>query len=410
MAKRKLSASRQIVYLVTRFVAGEITFAELKELEDWKKENPANLALFEELINNKNSTQAVKRMQSYKTELKLEQIKSLREDRKAKTPLIPLLWQKILAAASIIALLGFLLFTYYKREKEDISIGNMIGMIDVSPGSNKAILTLQNGKRIFLSDSLKGEIANDHGVSINKTGEGQISYSENGINKSLESVVTNRIETPIGGQFHLVLPDGTKVWLNSASALKYPVVFNGQLRKVELIGEAYFEVAPNKAMPFIVKTPSQQVEVLGTKFNINGYVNEGNTKTTLIEGSVRVTLSQQMASRAGEVILKPGQQAIQRQKAIVIQLADIETAIAWKNGMLEFKDAPIDDIMRQVARWYNLDIAYEGNVPKDLFTGGISRKSNLDNLLKIFRMSRINFKLEEGSVRKKLVIIDEKKN
>ena len=262
--------------------------------------------------------------------------------------------------------------------------------IDIAPGGNKAVLTLSNGSEILLTDAANGEISNKSGIKITKTRDGELVYEVVGkIENNIKDL--NTIKTPRGGQYRINLPDGTKVWLNAESSLKFPVAFEPTgKRLVELTGEAYFEVAHNKDQPFIVKTSKQELEVLGTMFNINTYENESFTTTTLLEGSVKITHDDQIR------VIKKGQQAKVKDDIKVEQAQD--NAIAWKNGVISFIKADIKTIMRQVSRWYDIDVKYEGEIPSRLFTGEVSRQANLSELIGILETSKIKFKFDNKTI------------
>lgn len=263
---------------------------------------------------------------------------------------------------------------------------------DISPGNNKAILTLADGTVISLDDAQSGLLASQGNIAITKTGNGEIVY-EKSLTDRIKNVparsVINTIQTPRGGKYQVRLPDGSKVWLNSASTLSYPTAFTGKERIVKLKGEAYFEIAPNKSAPFRVESDNQIVEVLGTHFNVNSYENEDFTKTTLIEGSVKVILNTKSNISGKTRLLKPGEQSsINSSKSdIKIENVDTEKAIAWKNGYFKFKNTPIQEIMREVERWYDVELVYEGNMPTDEFTGFISNDVKISAVLKILEQS-----------------------
>ncbi len=209
------------------------------------------------------------------------------------------------------------------------------------------------------------------------------------------------ITTPRGGQYQIFLPDGTKVWLNAESSLSYPASFTGKkYRSVEITGEAYFEVSHRKIQPFMVKTTTQTIEVLGTHFNINSYNDQGSTITTLQQGSVKVS---NMSSKS--FILTPGKQSLTTANEISVQDADFETDLAWKNGNMEFRDAHIQTIMKEVSRWYDVEVEYRGKISQRKFNGSVSRTSNLSVLLKILAYSDIHFVLEQGEKSTKKLIV-----
>ena len=260
----------------------------------------------------------------------------------------------------------------------------------ISPGGNKATLTLSNGKVISLQTARNGQLAEVSGVKITKTKNGQLVYS---VNEGASPVSTqNTISTPKGGQYLLILPDGTKVWLNAASVLKFPTAFSGMSeRKVVLSGEAYFEVAKLKT-PFVVMTDKQKVQVLGTHFNINAYQDEQQTKTTLLEGSVRVS----SLKTGNEVMLSPGQEANLKRDDLNVQKADIERNTDWKNGIFMFKNESLEGIMRKIGRWYNVEIVYEPYAPrKETFSGIVSRYDNVNKVLRRLELTgAVSFKIQ----------------
>lgn len=260
------------------------------------------------------------------------------------------------------------------------------------PGGNKAILILSDGSSIALNDAKKGQLANDKGVQINKKANGQITYTRNGTSAEQQASAFNTVITPRGGQYQLVLSDGTKVWLNSASSLKYPVTFTGNSREIELSGEAYFEVAHNQHKPFRVISNGQVVEVLGTHFNVNAYADEPAAKTTLLEGSVKVQ------SNGISKTIKPNEQVMLKDGAMSIAKVDVNEAVAWKNGFFYFKDDDIKSVMRQLARWYNVDIKYEGEIPQREFSGEISKNIDASKLLAILSFEKITYHIENKTI------------
>ena len=259
---------------------------------------------------------------------------------------------------------------------------------DVLPGGNKAILTLSDGYVISLDDAKNGQLAQQGNVQIAKLGNGQVAYSV--IEGKQSEVVFNTLTTPRGGQFRLTLPDGSQVWLNSASSVKYPTAFIDRQRKVEISGEAYFEIAHNPSKPFIVSVNGMNVKVLGTHFNINAYDDEASVKTTLLEGSVSLNKADVVAT------LTPGQQAQlgNSGKIKVIDNVDIDQVVAWKNGYFSFNRADLQTVMRQIARWYDVDISYEGKIPERQFGGKIDRNSNASEVLKILQETKVHFRIE----------------
>ncbi|RZJ76387.1 MAG: FecR family protein, partial [Flavobacterium sp.] len=267
----------------------------------------------------------------------------------------------------------------------------------IVPGSNNAVLTLANGNQISLNDKENGILASQSGVIITKNKDGQLQYQI----KADAPAGINTISTPRGGQYQLILVDGTKVWLNAASSITFPTQFNGSERKVEIIGEAYFEVAKNAKKPFKVKSKNQIIEVLGTHFNVNTYDDEAADKTTLLEGSVSVNkIANGKVQTNTSKILKPGQQSTvsANQSQILVATADEDEAIAWKNGYFKFNKADIQSIMRQVSRWYNVDVEFKGEMNKDLFVGKINRSEHVEEVLNILERSKINVAIKGRTI------------
>ena len=316
-----------------------------------------------------------------------------REKQKA---VLPVRWA-VAVSIMLVMLSSGLLFYLVHQNDQVVSENTSRAVIknDIPPGGNKAILTLANGSKIILDDAATGELVRQSGISITKAAEGRLTCKVIGQTTKDDlpaETVYNTIETPKGGQYRIDLPDGTKVWLNAGSSLRYPNRFAGQERKVALTGEAYFEVAKNKEMPFRVVSGKQVVEVLGTHFNINAYTDEASVKTTLLEGSVNVWLQEARQSE----LLNPGQQAVVRYNgsAIVVQPVKVEEAVAWKNGYFMFVDADLESIMRQLARWYDVEVAYEGNLGSLKFGGMVSRSKSIAQTLRILELTgNVRFKV-----------------
>lgn len=306
------------------------------------------------------------------------------------------LWPRIAVAASIVLLLGTGIFYFSKPNEQTIKIVEKAK--EISPGGKKGILTLSNGKQIVLSDiSAKDTIAKEgEEVTIKVDEKGVITYTLNpnaAVSKESANLF-NTLSTPTGGQYNIILADGTKVYLNTASSIKYPTQFNGNQRVVELEGEAYFEVAKNKNKAFIVKSNDQAIEVLGTHFNVHAYRNESVIKTTLLEGSVAVAYKNQ------KLVLKPGEQSnvSNNFNKIEIKKVDTEAAVAWKNGRFKFDNADLKSVMKQLERWYGINVEYRGNVSDVRFNGGTFMNKNLSEVLKVLELSDIKFKVEGKTI------------
>jgi len=302
------------------------------------------------------------------------------------TPVVPFYRKRYfqVAAAVLFFLLSSLVFI---NRRQPQFVAHQTHKQDLSPGGNKATLTLSDGSTLVLNNLKDGDLSRQAGAQITKR-DSLLSYKAT--TKNISQTAYNIITIPKGGQYQLVLADGTKVWLNAASSLKFPIAFTGNERTVELTGEAYFEVAKDATKPFNVKTATQTIRVLGTHFNVNAYADEETVKTTLLEGSVKVS------SSTNQLVIKPGQQSVMNNSGAyeVINDADIDEITAWKNGMFQFNDASIQTIMRQISRWYNVDVEFKGPIPASTYHGKISRNSNASQVLKILELSGINFTIE----------------
>lgn len=302
---------------------------------------------------------------------------------------------KTIVAAAAIA--GCLYFVYKYNSKDIINTSDEHVQVlnDLAPGGKRATLTLADGRTIALDNANTGQLATVAGTVISKTSDGELIYQDQ--TPGSDVVQSNIVSIPRGGEYQLQLPDGTKVWLNAATKIEYPTRFNAAERRVKVTGEAYFEVTKDAEHPFIVETDKQEIKVLGTHFNVNTY-NTGKTVTTLAEGSVKVSSSE------GSKLLKPGQQSILFNGSLEVESADMESALAWKNGLLFFRDAPLQTVLAEVSRWYDVDVQYNGKPTQELFTGSVSRASNLSAMLRILQLTGVKTKLvAEGNSRKLII-------
>lgn len=302
------------------------------------------------------------------------------------------------AAAASILLLVCGSYFYFNQRPPSIDIAKVSGkkhlqLHDVPPGGSKAVLTLADGSTVVLDSAKNGTLIRQGTVNISKPEDGQLAYNAGA--PGAKEVLYNVIATPRGGEYALQLADGSKVWINAASSLRFPTAFNGNERSVELTGEAYFEVARNAEKPFKVIVNGIEVAVLGTHFNINAYADESSIKTTLVEGAVKVTADHQ------SLLLSPGQQA-QVDKAgemTLIKKANLDVATAWKNGRFEFEDNSIISVMQQIQRWYNVAVVYDGKVPDIRFSGAISRQENVSKVLTMLELTHlVRFRMENNTI------------
>lgn len=303
---------------------------------------------------------------------------------------------KAVAAAVLLFAVGTTMFIYHWKLKNSqyTQIQNKSSH-KILPGTNKAILTLADGSTIALDSTINGVLAKQGNSNILKLSNGKIAYTQT--NRENKTVLYNTVTTPRGGEFQIVLPDGTKIWLNAATTLTYPTSFSGKDRKVRLQGEAYFEVAKDTSKPFIVNVINrEEVEVLGTHFNINSYPNEENIKTTLLEGKVKMSRANESKNNNYFQILAPGEQSVlsNSNEFALVKDVMVDDVIAWKNGMTSFKSAGLQAIMRQIERWYDIDVVFEGDVSDRKFSGDISRNAGLEDVLKIFEASGIHFTIK----------------
>jgi transmembrane sensor len=371
---------------------------EAVRLRQWLAESndPDRRALVERMKNDPDWVQGeLLRMQN----IRAESIWSKIENRITPTPSLPLTLQTgrrrwiFTAAASIITVVCAGGAWLWLSRNHPPAPAPVVATADVKPGGNKAVLTLADGRRIDLDTTANGVLANQGNTRVAKLSDGQLAYNKekNTTEKPNAAPAYNSLSTPRKGQFALRLPDGTRVWLNNASVLRYPVAFTGPDRTVELAGEAYFEVARDQAHPFRVKLQDgASVEVLGTSFNIMAYNDEPAEQTTLIDGSIRVTRDNQSA------LLKPAEQSVldSTGKLRVTPEVDVQEVIAWKNGYFQFDHASLQTTMRQLARWYDIDVVYQGQIPEHEFQGKIQRSLLLSDVLRELENDQLHFRLD----------------
>lgn len=375
----------QLKKLINNYLRGTASQNEIMELERWYASFDKREGLTEFLDEEEKKQLESRLMHSVNTVID----KHLRSDAD-KSQIKRLNFKNwFIAAAALVIFLSFGLYFYPQLhlDKTDAIQTSQL----IRPGGNKAVLTLYDGSQILLDKIKPGLFVNQGNISIRKSKDGQVVYQvrgEEGLNGENLETTYNTISTPRGGQFQIELPDGTKVWLNAASSLKFPALFSSAERIVELKGEAYFEVAKSRKRPFKVMANGSSVEVLGTHFNVMAYEDEPSTNTTLLEGSVRIVNGNQ--SR----MLVPGQEA-KVAGGISVSNIDAKQAIAWKEGYFLFDNESIESIMRKISRWYNVDIEYRGDNRYKKFGGTISKFEDIDQVLKIIELTGvIHFKVE----------------
>jgi len=395
------TGNAHVAQLLSRYLEGNATEAEVLELFDWLRKAAPDAA---EQLNSvlesfyRESMQYPSGISAEASERILQKIsRSIDEPGDtAATPVtgIGYQWKKWLAAAAVIACLVVTAFLLNNKGKQETGVAKTVPPApkDIKPGGNKAVLTLSDGSTIVLDSAKEGLLSGQGKTDILKVNSGELAYTTKAA--GTDEIFFNTIATPKGGQYHIVLADGTHVWLNAASSLRFPTAFKEGKRTVVLTGEAYFEVAHNPSMPFVVENGALSVLVLGTHFNVNAYSDENLARVTLLEGSVRVN------SRGAGRTIKPGQQAQVGTEAKInlVPDADVENAVAWKNGQIQFKGADIETVMRQLARWYDVDIEY-ATKPDDLFYAEIPRITMLSDVLKALELTgKVHFRIEGRKV------------
>jgi transmembrane sensor len=395
MNNEENSNHEQFLKVLDRYAEGLATESDVQQINDW-------YASFNDADNQfKNASAAEKAIIKSKIFSKVNQqifqeISTTAVKRYSTKPLVSIL----LVVTTL--LITVIIFQY--NSSKTILSQTVSSKKAAQPGGNRAVLTLANGERISLDDASFGVIANETGVKVSKTIDGELIYTiDDGAEELGSENDLHTIETPVGGQYQIILPDGSKVWLNSSSSLKYTANFNKQsLRKVLLTGEGYFEVARNVKKPFIVDTKStsnnrieQTIEVLGTSFNVNAYGDDYPIKTTLLEGAVLVN-----SNNANSVTLDANQQAINTGSSLAKIRVNSEYAVAWKDGYFRFNDKTLAIALKEVARWYNVNIIYKNpNIKNETLAGTISKYSNIKQVLEKMELTgALKFEINDNNI------------
>ncbi|MCE6988077.1 FecR family protein [Dyadobacter sp. CY323] len=379
--------------LIVRYLKGDLSAEEQVQLNTWLDSDPENRRLVADLENEAKLESDLEFISSVDKDAAWQNISGRISNKVPERRLWPVFgnW-KYAAAILIFGMLSYAAFELsYNEERSEIAEVKPVEVKnDALPGGDKATLTLADGTVVALEDIADGTVREENGIRVSKVA-GQLVYE---VVKSAETAVNayNTIQTPVGGQYHIVLPDGSKVWLNSESSLRFPTAFTGENRGVDLTGEGYFEITKNTKKPFIVHSGKTQVEVLGTHFNVMAYANEAFSKTTLLEGSVKVS------NGVSSKVMMPGQQAVVGGQ-VHIRAADTDEAVAWKNGYFQFENEDLKTIVRQLKRWYDVEIENEEQIPDKHFTAVISRNTPLSNVLKMLEMSgELNFEIQGNRI------------
>lgn len=371
---------------ILRYLQGELRGEELERFEQWLAADPENRRLFEKLRDASVLQEGLDFMSTVDVAAAWQKVAQQTVPRKVvalRTRLLPY-------AAALLLLAGGAAVYFSGPRQQPGKTAQMAPKpvaADTAAGAGKTRLVLADGSVIVLDDATNGTLREEGGIRVRKKDGGIVYEVLPGVAGG--AVTYNTLSTPAGGQIRIVLPDGSRAWLNAASSLRFPTAFRGKERKVELTGEGYFEVTPDKTMPFRVETRGAGIEVLGTHFNIMAYENEGVVRTTLLEGSVKV-------HRGGEGrLLRPGYAASINGEAIRVAPADVEEAVAWKEGRFQFHETDLQTIMRQVERWYGVEVHYTAGVKDERFSGTIPRSATAAQVLEMLELTRtVKFTME----------------
>lgn len=377
----------RIAYLIAGYIQNTLTVQEHNELDAWVEASDNNMQLFEDLTNETNMEANLAFLQSINTEKALQETMAQLSFTPHQSKKHFSWWPYIVAASLVIAATTWYLF---HQPNSSLPLTARQTPTQISPGTNKATLTLSNGTTLALHENSPSSIT-DNGTTISKKAEGELMYPQ--LNEVKEQTY-NTLATPKGGQYSLTLSDGTRLWLNAQSSIRFPVQFTSSERIVELTGEAYFEVAKNPSAPFIIKLPnSEEIKVLGTSFNVMAYPGEEARRITLVEGRVLVK------NKFDQLQLKPGQQAILKTGALTLNTQpNMDLALGWKNGDFIFYDMQIYEIMRQLERWYDVNVIFK-TTTSEHFNASFPRNQPLSKILTLLQNTgKIHFITENNTI------------
>lgn len=381
--------------LIFKKITESILADELKELTVWINRNAENRQIYEDLLNQENIKKALNKYYAYDIQRAWTKTEERLKPKKAKALLLTNRFLRYAAILAIPLLIGSYLI-YQSTRVDDIKMEQTTTTFPFKPGSQKAMLTLSNGIEIGVGADKGVNIINISASAEIRDTNYTLVYDKTSAKPG--DLEYNILKTPKGGEYRLVLADGSIVWLNADSELKYPVNFSGSERRVFIEGEAYFKIAKNKDKPFVVHTKGYDVEVLGTSFNIMAYNNEQQIATTLDEGAVKITIG----GKENPVYLSPGQQAILQENSNKVEITNVDTYQykSWKDGLFVFKSEPLGSITRKISKWYNCEIQFaDSELENTKFTGTLRRDLDLDKLLNIISQTcQINFTIDENNV------------
>ena len=401
-----LSDRDQLAYLFHRYSEDLATPEEVEELFAYIRQAVHDVSLKAEIMALYENSQSAKSYEQVQWDAMFDSIvnsPAILEGRAKKRIVRMSALPRVAAAAVLILVLAgggvYWLQQHRSVRRQTLAVKEVK---DVAPGGNKAILTLGNGSKIILDNVQNGTVAEQGNAKVIKTDSGRLAYNvattpnDRPETQNPEPATFNTLSTPRGGQYQLILPDGTKVWLNAASSITYPTAFTGRDRAVAITGEAYFEVTRDKSRPFKIRLPSSggtgggEIQVLGTGFNVNAYPDESGIQTTLLEGSIKLS-----AKDRSPLLIKPGQQAqLEGTRLFVVDGVNTDEVIAWKGGVFDFENAGLKTILRQFSRWYDVDVIYEGPVKNRKFFAVVKRSSTLKSVLELLQDNNIVYRIE----------------
>lgn len=386
-----IEASLRMAELIQRHFSEGLDAGEQRELAAWLEADKRNKELFEQLSDEPQRQAWLQQLQAYDLEDGMQAIQrkiSVRRFRYRR--LLPYAAAGVvLAIAAGVAINRF----YPANLKQPDVAASLPSGGDITAGGNKAMLTLANGHTIVLDSASSGLLTVQGTTKIMNAKSGLLTYSHDRRQEKPAPVSFNVLTTPNGGQYAVILPDNTKVWLNANSSIRYPTAFRADKREVELTGEAYFEVAHNDKQPFVVDVNGREIQDIGTTFNVKAYSGDGPMQTTLLQGAVKVIYDAQ------SILLRPGEQAQENAQGIIkVTRVNTDDAVAWKNGFFAFDNSDLKTVMRTLARWYDVKVAYDGKVPDEHFDGMIQRNLSLATVLKYLKRDGVDFEIEGRSI------------
>lgn len=392
MKEHQVEKASRIASLIVKQMRDAISPQEQAELEAWLREDSENYLLYEELTDENKLSAQLEELQSIDHETAYRRLSSqLFPSAPALKKHIRRTWYFAAAAVLVLGISMFLFLSQWNRKPSTGGASRQQDFAQIKPGSKKAVLTLADGRKIELDQNMQGIIARDGNNTIQQSDPGSLRFSENAENASFKTKMPhNTLDVPRSGEYSVTLNDGTIVWLNALSTLRFPVRFTDSDRRVTLSGEAYFQVAKDASRPFIVEANGMEVRALGTEFNITAYPEDSRMSAALIKGTISVSHNKK------EELLRPGKVAeLSDSGGIQVKEADIEEVTAWKNGEFVFHNTPLFDIMNQFARWYDIEVGYPQGIPSINFTGELRRADGIYRIVNLLELTgEVRFTVE----------------